>query len=183
MQNDKWLLICLDTAYVDFDIDGAQVDWVTKLVAGAGARNVLLFSHHQPFSQLDSQGPKVQTALSALLASQRVHAWFFGHEHRLVLYEAHSKWGLKARCIGNGGFPSFRDDLSGGRPNQTQWIKLSAKPGVPAAEILDGPNPFVTDDPERYSPHGFLTLDFSGIQVFETYYAPDGKTVRPRAQL
>lgn len=182
MQNEKWLLICLDTAYVDFNIDQAQVDWVNALVTGAGPRNVVLFSHHQPYSQLDSQGPNLQAALGPLLAAQRVYAWFFGHEHRLVLYDAHGTWGVKARCVGNGGFPAFRDNLAGANASKTQWIRLSPKPGVPAAEVLDGPNPFVTD-PERYSPHGYLTLDFAGPQLFETYYSPDGKIVRSRKQL
>ena len=64
MENKNWLLICLDTAYVDFDVDQAQVDWVKSLLAAArDNQKVILFSHHQPYSQLDSQGPKLQTAL------------------------------------------------------------------------------------------------------------------------
>ena len=184
MQNKKWLLICLDTAYVDFDLDQAQVAWVESLLAGAREdQKVILFSHHQPYSQLDSQGPKIQTALADILNSQRIYAWFFGHEHRLVLYEPHTLWGVRARCVGNGGFPAFRDDLPGGSGQTTKWIGLPAKPGVPAAEVLDGPNPFITDDPQRYGPHGFLTLDFSGPNVFETYYSPDQQIVRKRTKL
>jgi hypothetical protein len=184
MQNKNWLLICLDTAYVDFDVDQAQVDWVKTLLAAArDTQKVILFSHHQPYSQLDAQGPKLQTALGDILNTRRIYAWFFGHEHRLVLYDAHSLWDVKARCVGNGGFPAFRDDLKGGGGKTTQWIRLAAKPGVPSAEVLDGPNPFITDDPQRYSPHGFLTLQFSGAQVYETYYSPDHEIVRQRSPL
>jgi hypothetical protein len=184
MQNANWLLVCLDTAYVDFDLDPAQVSWLKSLLASASDRQkVILFSHHQPFSQLDSQGPNLQTVLADVLSSKRIHAWFFGHEHRLVLYDAHPQWSLKARCVGHGGFPAFRDDLKGGGGSTTQFISLSAKPGVPAAEVLDGPNPFVADDPERYSPHGFLTLEFSGSQAFETYYSPDSQVVRKKTLL
>lgn len=184
MQNEKWLLICLDTAYLDFNLSPSQVEWVKSLLMKAkGDQKVILFSHHQPFSQLDSQGPNLQTALGDILSSGRVHAWFFGHEHRLVLYDAHAQWGLKGRCVGHGGFPAFRDDLEGGGGDNTQFIRLSAKPGVPAAEVLDGPNPFVTEDPDRYSPHGFLTLQFNGSQVFETYYSPDSQIVRQKTLL
>jgi hypothetical protein len=183
LQNADWLLLCLDTAYVDFDLEIAQVTWMKSMIGTAGKRKVILFSHHQPYSQLDSQGPKLQAALADLLNSQRIYAWFFGHEHRLVLYDAHGKWGVKARCVGNGGFPAFRDNLPGGGGNAASWIRLSAKPGVPAAEVLDGSNPYVTDDPLRYSPHGYLTLDFQGPQAFETYNSPNGVVVRPRAAL
>jgi hypothetical protein len=184
MQNSNWLLICLDTAYVDFNLDSAQLEWVNSLLARTREnQKVIFFSHHQPYSQLDSQGPKLQAALNSILNSKRIYAWFFGHEHRLVLYDAHAQWGVKARCVGNGGFPAFRDNLSGGGGKITQWVRLSPKPGVPAAEVLDGPNPFITDDPDRYSPHGFLTLNFKGSQAFETYYSPDAQIVRARSPL
>jgi len=184
MQNANWLLVCLDTAYVDFNLDPAQVKWLKKLLTAASDKQkVILLSHHQPFSQLDSQGPNLQAALGDVLSSKRIYAWFFGHEHRLVLYDAHAQWGLKARCVGHGGFPAFRDDLVGGGGPATQFILLSAKPGVPAAQVLDGPNPFVDDDPQRYSPHGFLTLEFNGPQAFETYYSPDHQVVRKKTVL
>jgi hypothetical protein len=50
MQNANWVLVCLDTAYVDFDLDPAQVTWLESIVAAAGDRKLILFSHHQPFS-------------------------------------------------------------------------------------------------------------------------------------
>src|SRR5207248_11801180 len=87
LQNSRWLILGLDTAYEDFDISGPQVDWATKMIAGAGTRKVILCSHHQPFSALDDQGPNLQAALGQLLDTQRIEAWFWGHEHRLVVYE------------------------------------------------------------------------------------------------
>lgn len=128
LQNSSWILICLDTAYEDFDLDQKQVAWVKSILAGAGTRKLLLFSHHQPFSQLGSQGPNLQVALADLLNTQRIHAWFWGHEHRLVIYEPHPKWGFKGRCMGHGGFPGFRDDLAGSHPDAYQWVILPAQP-------------------------------------------------------
>jgi hypothetical protein len=184
MQNTKWILACLDTAYVDFDVAEAQVDWLNSIVDASGTRKLILFSHHQPFSQLDAQGPNLQKSLAGLLSKQRVHAWFWGHEHRLVLYEPHSSYGFKGRCIGNGGFPGFRDNLTNPLGNVYQWVKLPAQPsGVPAAKLLDGPNFWVTEDPMKYSPHGFVVLEFDGDSAFETYKTPNNIALSERMQL
>ncbi len=173
LQNSKWILICMDTAYEDFDLDPKQVAWIKGVVAAAGTRKLILFSHHQPFSQLDSQGPNLQVALADLLSTQRIHAWFWGHEHRLVLYEPHSKWGFKGRCIGNGGYPGFRDDLPDAHGNIYQWLTLPPQPQAPQARLLDGPNSWVAQDPEGFSPHGYVVLDFDGDTVWETYRVPN----------
>lgn len=173
LQNSKWILICMDTAYEDFDLDPKQVAWIKATVAAAGSRKLILFSHHQPFSQLDSQGPNLQVALADLLNTQRIHAWFWGHEHRLVLYEPHSKWGFKGRCIGNGGYPGFRDDLPDAHGDIYQWLTLPPQPHAPQARLLDGPNFWVTQDPARFSPHGYVVLDFDGDTVTETYRVPN----------
>src|SRR5437773_12008044 len=124
MQSSKWLLVGLDSAYKDFAFDQPQVDWLKKLVAGAGTRKLILFSHHQPFSLLDDQGPNLQSALADLLNRQRVTAWFWGHEHRLVVYQPHQRWGVKGRCVGHGGFPSFRDTSIGAKGDKYQWIHM-----------------------------------------------------------
>ena len=90
LENSSWILICLDTAHEDFDLDLKQVAWMRSILAGAGTRKLLLFYHHQPFSQLDSQGPNLQVALADLLNTQRIHTWFWGHEYRLQIYGAAS---------------------------------------------------------------------------------------------
>jgi hypothetical protein len=173
MQNSKWILVCLDTAYKDFDLDEKQVDWLKSTVAAAGTRKLILFSHHQPFSQLDDQGPKLQVALADLLKQQRIHAWFWGHEHRLVLYEPHPVWGFKGRCIGHGGFPAFRDDLPDAHGDVYQWLILPPQPYAPQARLLDGPNFWIPQDPEGFSPHGYVFLQFDGDTVWETYRTPN----------
>jgi hypothetical protein len=173
LQNSNWILICLDTAYNDFNLDEKQVAWVKGIVKAAGNRKLILFTHHQPFSQLDDQGPNLQIALADLLNTQRIHAWFWGHEHRLVLYDPHPTWGFKGRCIGHGGFPAFRDDLPDADGNVYQWLILPALPQAPRAQLLDGPNFWIPQDPEGFSPHGFVVLDFDGGTVWETYRVPN----------
>ena len=173
LQNSRWILVCLDTAYQDFDLDRKQVEWVKSMVNAAGNRKLILFSHHQPFSQIEDQGPNLQVALAGLLNTQRIHAWFWGHEHRLVLYEPHPLWGFKGRCIGHGGFPGYRDDLPGAHGNVYQWLILPAQPQAPKARLLDGPNFWIPQDVEGFSPHGYVVLDFDGDTVWETYRVPN----------
>jgi hypothetical protein len=173
MQNSNWILVGLDTAYVDFDLDEKQVAWLTGIVNAAGKRKLILFSHHQPFSQLDDQGPKLQVALGALLKQHRIHAWYWGHEHRLVIYDPHPLWGFKGRCIGHGGFPQFRDDLPHGGGDVYKWLELPPQPFAPQARLLDGPNFWITQAPEQFSPHGYVFLQFDGDTASEIYRLPN----------
>ena len=58
-QNKHWTLVGLDVAYRDHDIDDEQVAWLKQILAKAGDRNVMLFSHHQLYSHFESQGTKL----------------------------------------------------------------------------------------------------------------------------
>jgi hypothetical protein len=178
----------LDTAYIDHNLDEKdksgvnktnQVEWLKQIVQSAGSgRKVILFSHHQPFSQLDSQGPKVVAAMGEDLL-HRIHAWFWGHEHRCVIYSAHDNFGFKGRCIGHGGFPGFRDRFNGGvGPDAYRWVNLPKNDDAPAAEVLDGANKFIKNEESRYSPHGYVTLDFNGDECVENYFAADAELLR-----
>ena len=183
LQNANWLILGLDTSYTDFDLDPGQVAWVKRRVAAAGRRKVILCSHHQPFSALDDQGPKLQVALNELLEQQRITAWFWGHEHRLVLYEPHQRWGFKGRCVGHGGFPAVRDTDVGAGGNVYKWIHMRARPHAPAAQLFDGPNFWVTERPAQFSPHGYLFLELDGRNAWETYRTPDNVGISERLSL
>ncbi|MEI9973776.1 MAG: hypothetical protein WDO73_18010 [Ignavibacteriota bacterium] len=90
-----------------------------------------------------------------------------------ALRNQHPVWGFKGRCIGNGGFPAFRDDLPGVGGQFYQWIHLGAQPFAPKATLLDGPNFWITQSPESFSPHGYVFLQFDGDTVTETYRVPN----------
>lgn len=177
MQNSNWILVGLDTAYVDGDLDIGQLNWLKSVIDQANTRKLILFSHHQPFSQLDTQGPKLQHKLQDLLNKQRITAWFWGHEHRLMVYDPHRIWGFKGRCVGHGGYPAFRDDLPGTGGNLYQWVRMSEQSFVPSAKMLDGPNFWVAQDPLHYSPHGYAVLEFDGLNCRETFRTADGIAV------
>lgn len=188
-ENDHWLVIGLDTAYRDHDLGGDseddqdQVGWLTLLLEDPARKNkkLVLLSHHQPYSLLDHQGPKLIQDLRSQLTAGRIHAWYWGHEHRCVVYDPHPDWSLKGRCIGHGGYPYFRDTtkLTGGtlqrHTNGSTWYKLSGRvladqQKVPGGLVLDGENPFLEDERDKYGPHGYVALEFDGDRLFETYY-------------
>ncbi len=180
VQNDHFLLIGLDTGYEEHDLTKHQVPWIDRLVAGADAKRqkVVLFSHHQLFSALEKQGTKLEAKLSHLLEKKRIFAWYWGHEHRAVIYDRHPRWGLFGRLIGHSGFPYFRDKVAD-RPlvktndDGSEWRRL-VHGKTPDALILDGPNPYVRDDPRSYGPNGHLSLELNGGAITETVHAPDG---------
>jgi len=178
MENDNWLLAFLDTAYDDHDLHGEQAAWLTGLVAGRPNKKVVLFSHHQPYSLLDNQGPKLIAKLGDLLEG-KIYAWYWGHEHHCIIYDTHPLWSVRGRCIGHSGFPYFREKkvLGDKPPAAPTWTALSGKNLVPGAKILDTKNDFIDPHGEEYGPNGYVTLEFSGTRLVETYHMPDGKVV------
>jgi Calcineurin-like phosphoesterase len=178
-QNDHWLLIGLDTAYVDHDLDAGQLGWLNAVIQNAGGRKIVLFSHHQPFSRLGSQGPNLAHALSPLLTGKAFTAWYWGHEHECIVYDRHTNFGLSGRCIGHGGIPSPRkakvlnapsERISGG----VAWKRFSSTAESPSCLLLDGPNPYIKGEEDMFGPHGYATLQFEGPSLIERIFLPGG---------
>lgn len=181
-QNQHWLLVGLDTAYVDHDMDNQQVAWLNAVIKLAGDRKVVLFSHQQLFSRLDSQGPKLEKALRHLLEKKRIAAWYWGHEHQCVLYDPHPRYGLLGRCLGNGGIPeprkgAVKDAPVEKRAADVMWKRLSATDDSPSCLALDGPNRDIPKEADKFVPHGFITLEFDGPKLIERVFLSDGQEV------
>jgi hypothetical protein len=187
VQNDDWLLVGLDTAYVDHDMDNAQVAWLTLVINQAQSpklRKVVLFSHQQPFSRLADQGPKLQKALRHLLEGNRIKGWYWGHEHDCVIYDEHAKWKLFGRCLGNGGIPSARNKDVKNAPADSKhagaagctWRRFEAAGDVPGCIALDGRNMDMqkAGDQQKFVPHGFMTLEFKGAELIERVLLSNG---------
>jgi hypothetical protein len=182
----------LDSAYEGNDRSGGklsdmQAGWATTLAseAAANGQRVILFSHHQPFSLYDNQGPVLAKCIQGLLNSGRVFAWYWGHEHRCVIFERHPQWQLFGRCIGHGGFPYFRDIFPGAlnpkmNPDGSRWITLVTRNTAPTGTVLDGRNPYIKGHEEEYGPNGYATLEFSDDHMNETIHAPDGTVLYER---
>ena len=190
VQNDDWLLVGLDTAYVDHDVDNAQVAWLNLVVRQAQAprkRKVVFFSHHQPFSRLSAQGPKLQLALKHLLAEGQIRAWYWGHEHDCVIYDVHQEWNLLGRCLGNGGIPqapkdevrSASADTKRASLEGTTWRRLEKNDNAPGCIVLDGPNAAMKKDSDKkkFVPHGFMTLELDGPTLTERVFLSGGTEI------
>ena len=180
-QNRHWILVGLDTGYDDHDLAHNQADWVRSLVAAAGERKVVLLSHHQPLSRFDRQGPKLVTKLGEVLTSGRIFAWYWGHEHRCAIYDAHPSWGLHGRCIGHGGIPAGRGKVQSfpltHGPNGSEWRSAHATPTVPGCVALDGPNIYTGTDRHRFGPHGYATIELDGPHLLERMHTPTGEVI------
>jgi hypothetical protein len=178
-QNDHFVLVGLDTGYDAYGLAGNQDGWLDAVVRNAGARKVVLFTHHQPFSLYESAVMKPQSRLGALLREKRIFAWYWGHEHRCIVYDTHPGWGLKGRCIGHSGYPYYRINLEkyplkNVCSDGSAWRQLGTTKGTPGGYILDGQNPDVAADPNRYGPHGYASLHLSGAHLLERIHAADG---------
>jgi len=190
-QNDHWLLVGLDSAYNDPDLkyDKArltddQVTWLTNLVNQKGPRKLILFSHHQPVSWFDIQKGEMNNQLGPILNGKQVFAWYWGHEHRCILYDKHPNWGFYGRCAGHSGYPYFRDKL-GAVPveietHDVKWRRMPANNLAPSGLILDGPNQYIPGEEEDYGANGYMTLEFRDDKLNEIVHAPDGTSLYQR---
>lgn len=185
-QNSNFLFLGLDTAYEDFDVSDRQFAWINRRVAEAEGRRVVFLSHHQPFSLYESASGNLIAKLQSLLSNRRVFAWYWGHEHRCVIFEYHEGYGLWGRCVGHGGYPAFRDEFGSLSPAQSsaedsRWFSISRD--AVSGFVLDGPNPYVRGEEGRYSPNGFLSLDLNGANMHETVLSPSGDVLLTRTLL
>jgi len=188
LHNDHWVLAGLDTGYKEGDLMDGQVEWLTKLISEADGRRIILFSHHQPFSWFDKGYKKITDKLDTLLKGKKIFAWYWGHEHRCVLYDKHPIYGLYGRCVGHSGYPYFRDNFIGVKSELAEnaaeedfvWKLMSTKDTSPSARILDGPNPYVEGYADNYGCNGYMTLDFNDSNLIETVNAADGTALYSR---
>jgi len=186
LQNDSWLILGLDTGYRESlfngwqgGIDSDQTDWVKKLIDGRGSRRVILMSHHQPFTLLDTLGNNLAQQLGEILAAKNIFAWYWGHEHRCVVYDQHPSDGYYGRCIGHSGYPYFKPNLTNDPqdPNWPSFRRIPGKAGLPGALVLDEPNPYVDGDPNQYGAQGFMKLQIDGPAIHEIICLPDGTEI------
>ena len=175
----------LDTGDDEYGLAGNQDGWLESIVNNAGDRKVVLFTHHQPYSLYEPKIMRPEARLGALLDAKRIFAWYWGHEHRCVMYDKHPRWDVFGRCIGHSGYPYFRSDLSKYPLNLVNsdgsaWRQLGTTKGTPGGYILDGQNYDVAQAPTRYGPHGYASIQISGPHLMEQILAADGTVLHQR---
>jgi len=189
LQNEHWLFVGLDTAYDEGHLAEGQVDWLHRLLERSAPRQVVLFSHHPPFSHFApvkaSLVAEIEEAVREGHHGHRIHAWYWGHEHLGMVFEPDDRWGVHGRCVGHSGFPYTREPTLrtfGQRPTidaiPDEWLVRVPRGDAPAALVVDGPNPFVSEDVAkqlRYGPNGFMTIECDGDRLNERLLSADGR--------
>lgn len=121
LENAHWRIIALDTGYnsigmplieyfypPDSALPSELLDWLLTTVKPRAddPRGIILLSHHQYFSRFEDWYPKPAQQLAEFFS--RPVLWFWGHEHRMAIYDEFGVAGsMRAfgRCIGHGGMP------------------------------------------------------------------------------
>ena len=136
LENKHWRIVGIDTGYDSTRFDWGRVPivqkskWVrtsealkprcelheklmkwlaTEVNPDGDNRGLILLSHHGPFSSFSDWYRVPSKQLSQLI--HRPAIWFWGHEHKLAIYDLYSVTGGIAtygRCIGHGGMPVER---------------------------------------------------------------------------
>lgn len=152
LENDNWQLLGLDSGWKEEDLAGDQLEWVTRRQTANPNKKLLLMTHHQPISAFDTPCVKLQP----LLARNKITAWFWGHEHRFVIYKPRPDLPY-GRLIGHAGVPVWALSPSAVIPNTVEYASTRG--------FLSGV--------ERFALFGFAVLDFEGpciaIRYFDEY--------------
>jgi predicted phosphodiesterase len=107
LRNEYWQFLGLDTAYQDKQISKEQAAWIEGQFDPAHELRTTMLSHHPLWSAYDEHtGEQLRKDLGHLLERGRIDAWFWGHEHRCLVYEPRD--GVQfTSCVGHGGIPSY----------------------------------------------------------------------------
>jgi len=166
--NNSWDILALDTAWDDaglIDRRGVlkdpQADWI-RSVLNISKRQTVLLSHHQLFTVYDQEADalKLDDKLKAVLDLNRITAWFWGHEHRCMLFNPFDEVQF-GRCIGHGGVPVYM-----------QHAKEDPIPKPGEFEYRD----FIQDGEEKWALFGFAVMEFQGALANVRYINEDGST-------
>ncbi|MGO9296642.1 MAG: metallophosphoesterase family protein [Streptosporangiaceae bacterium] len=167
LRSPSWDFVGLDTSW-DTDVTSAgqvavlqdpQGSYVAAVAAGS-ARKLVLFSHHQLVSFYDKSdiGSTLPARLAPVLSGNRVTAWWWGHEHRAITYEAAG--GVRyPRCLGNGSVPVLPDpDPPPGSEPVITWHSTRT----------------VREDGQHRTRFGFAVLDLQPDRIEAAYVDDDG---------
>ena len=157
LENKHWQIFGLDTAYSEYDLHGNQAEWVKKLRAERPDSKAVMLSHHQLFSLYgEKESPKVEDKLKSVLETDRVRAWFWGHEHRCAIYQRRH-YIQSPRLIGHGGVPV--------------WAPRKPKPLGVEFEY----SAFLESGLEQFQRFGFAVLDFDDDKIGVRHIGEDGE--------
>jgi 3',5'-cyclic AMP phosphodiesterase CpdA len=170
LQSDDWQLIGLDSGHEDGGLRGDQARWAKEVVERLAdgdrprPRMTALMSHHQPFSAHQPGAATMVSKLKPVLATGRVDAWFWGHEHRCIHYEATKVDGDRvgfSTCVGHGGVPEYLI-IKEGETKPKPWVYEYLEHRYGTAQ-------------EPWEMFGFVVLDLAGRDMRVRYIDEDGR--------
>lgn len=123
LQNERWRLVGLDSAYVNHNFTAEQMHWLAGQLSGS-ARTILL-THHHLMSGFRKRGDALEEWLDPHLVEGRIYGWFWGHEHHLIEYADYR--GVKCRCIGHGSLPYVPPDRRR-RRHPVDIVRMETRP-------------------------------------------------------
>jgi predicted phosphodiesterase len=106
LRNDNWQFLGLDTAYEKKQISNGQLEWIDDQLNSAPGHRTTVLSHHPLWSAYEYAGAELCKQIGPILASRHIDAWFWGHEHRCLVYEPRDGVNFSS-CVGHGGIPSY----------------------------------------------------------------------------
>lgn len=179
LENAHWRVIALDTAYNSIgwplleelpfwpfapanDLTAAQLRWLDAVVRpGADRRGLVILTHHPPHLRT---GSCARFARQLARHIRRPVLWFFGHEHRLAVYDRHGcgngleVWG---RNVGHAGMP----------------VELTPAAAPPAPLLYTDPRRYPNDERLEIGYNGFASLTFAGPSLAIDYLDLEGEYV------
>jgi calcineurin-like phosphoesterase family protein len=162
LQTSKWDIFGLDSGYEDGGLEAPQVDWVLERI-GNSPRKAMLLTHHQFFSGFEEVNQKMVGKLHRVADTGRVRAWFWGHEHRSLVYKREVKKIGYAACIGHGGVPVY----------------MNRTPADPfPTDVEFEYRKFIQKGAEKWAMLGFVVLEFNGDKVHAIYVDEAGARYR-----
>jgi hypothetical protein len=156
--NPHWKILSLDTAWEENSLKDPQPDWVQAQLRDYQGK-VMLLSHHQLFSAYETVGDLLPRKLSDALG-RGINAWFWGHEHRCMLYQPHENVQY-GRCIGHGGVPVY--------------MTHQQDDPYPSPAVYEY-REYIDKGIEHWALMGFAVLDFEEGSVHVRYIDENGTT-------
>jgi len=157
LSNRYWKILGLDSAWEDDDLKDPQASWVESNVQNT-SQKIMLLSHHQLFSAYEGGREKMQKKLASILQSGRIRTWFWGHEHRCVIYNPNMNVQF-ARCVGHGGVPVYMNHSQKDEHKNPAQYEYRA---------------FIQMGIEKWALFGFVVLDFDNDTISVKYVNENG---------
>jgi Calcineurin-like phosphoesterase len=158
LESESWQILGLDSSYLDEDLHDPEVEWVKSRIRGE--RRTILLAHHPMESMYECAAFGLPSTLGPVLQDLGpVDAFFWGHEHRSIIYSPYpydydTPYANLSSCIGNGGVP-----------------RMLSEPERPPAgnERSYEPVTWVRAGPYYRPLNGFVIIDFDESAAIVTY--------------